>query len=195
MGVPNTYGLNIAGLERELPVVAAAPGLFIASFVLLGDTQLVEAAAEALAKVLSRRCRLAPGDTEYIEDIELLVCPEAKAIPLTHALAVRLGLDYVVLRKSVKPYMQNPLLENTRSITTDRDQTLVLDGRDSEKLRGKRVCLVDDVVSTGGSLASAERLLARVPCKVSARAAILLEGPHPRPDLIYLETLPLFPET
>jgi adenine phosphoribosyltransferase len=178
---PAYYDLKLAGLERRLPVVEVAPGLAIASFVLLGDTALVEAVAERLAA----RPELAAA--------EILVCPEAKAIPLTHALARRLGLDYAVIRKSVKSYMRSPLVENARSITTAGGQTLVLDGADADRLRGKRVGLVDDVVSTGGSLAAAERLLARLPCALAVRAAALLEeGGHSGAGLVYLERLPVF---
>jgi adenine phosphoribosyltransferase len=175
-----TYTLSIAGIERKLPLVVLSPGFSIASFVMLGDTRLIEAAAEALSPRLPR-------------DIELLVCPEAKAIPLAHALALRMGLDYAVLRKSEKSYMRDPLIERTKSITTAKEQFLVLDGNDREKLAGRRVCIIDDVVSTGGSLESAEKLLARVPCTVAARAAVLLEeGGHDGSGLIYLERLPVF---
>lgn len=176
-----SYLLKIAGLERRLPVVEVAPGLSIASFVMLGDTALVEAVAAALAP---RIVALAP---------ELLVCPEAKAIPLTHALGRLLGLDYAVVRKSVKSYMGAPLVERVRSITTAAEQSLVLDGADLPRLAGKRVCVVDDVVSTGASLSAVERLLARVPCSVVGRAAALLEeGGHSGEGVVYLERLPVF---
>jgi adenine phosphoribosyltransferase len=102
-------------------------------------------------------------------------------------------VDYVVARKSLKAYMREPLVETTRSITTKGEQLLAIDRSDAERLRGKRVCVVDDVVSTGGSLASLERLLERVPCAVVARAAALLEeGGASGEGLVYLERLPIF---
>ncbi|QQO09277.1 phosphoribosyltransferase family protein [Breznakiella homolactica] len=178
-----TYTLEIAGLRRELPIVDIAPGLSIASFVMLGDTRLVEAAADAIS-----------GHPDFPRNtVEYLVCPEAKAIPLTHALAVRLGLDYVVLRKNEKAYMRNHIIEPTKSITTEKEQHLVLDGPDKEKLAGKRVCIVDDVVSTGGSLRSIEALLEKIGCTVAAKAAVLLEDAgHDGSGLIYLDRLPVF---
>jgi adenine phosphoribosyltransferase len=102
-------------------------------------------------------------------------------------------VDYVVIRKTEKPYMRNQLVEKTKSITTDTEQALVLDGADIPRLTGKRVCVVDDVVSTGGSLASIKKLLARLPCVIIAMAAALLEeGGYDGGDLIYLERLPVF---
>ncbi|MDR1904309.1 MAG: hypothetical protein LBQ88_18745 [Treponema sp.] len=178
-----TYTLHVAGLERKLPIVQVQPHLAIASFVMLGDTALIEAVAEALYQA-----PLFPR-----QGIDMLICPEAKAIPLTHALALRLGLDYAVIRKEEKSYMRNALVESVRSITTRHEQVLVLDGSDRERLRNKRVCIVDDVVSTGGSLASAERLLEKVPCTIAGRAAALLEeGGCTGEGLVYLEKLPVF---
>lgn len=179
----DSYKLRIAGLERILPLVEVAPGLAIASFVMLGDTALVEAVARGLAA----RPELSGGD------IDLLVCPEAKAIPLTHALARCLGLDYVVARKSVKAYMKDALVVKSTSITTQGEQSLVLDGPDLVRLKGRRVCVVDDVVSSGGSLGALESLLAMVPATVVLRAAALLEdGGHGGEGIVYLERLPLF---
>ncbi len=178
-----TYTLRIGSLIRELPVVPVSQELSIASFVMLGDTSLVEAAADALF-AHPRFPR---------SGIDLLVCPEAKAIPLTHALAVRLSLDYVVVRKTVKAYMREPVVETSSSITTSGTQTLVLDAPDCDRLRGKTVCVVDDVVSTGGSLFALERLLSRVGCAVACKAAVLLEeGGYDGTDLVYLERLPVF---
>jgi adenine phosphoribosyltransferase len=178
-----TYTLRIAGLERMLPIINVAPGLSIASFVMLGDTALIEAIAESLYRHASF-----PR-----ENIEMLVCPEAKAIPLTHALAVRLGLDYVVLRKTQKSYMKDCLVEKTKSITTSGEQQLVLDGPDKAKLHGKRVCIVDDVVSTGGSLKAIENLLAKIDCTVVSKVAALQEeGGYDGEDILYLEKLPVF---
>lgn len=178
-----TYTLSIGSVVRELPVVAVSGSLSIASFVMLGDTALIEAAADALVAH--------PGFPR--SSIDLLVCPEAKAIPLTHAIAVRIGCNYVVVRKNVKSYMQDPLVEIVSSITTAGKQTLVLDGPDRKALAGKRVCIVDDVVSTGGSLLSLEKLLAKTGSTVVAKAAVLLEaGGYAGEDLIYLDRLPVF---
>jgi adenine phosphoribosyltransferase len=177
------YALRIAGLERSLPIVEVAPGLKIASFVMLGDTALIEAVAAELAA--------RPEFTEA--GLECLVCPEAKAIPLTHALARILGLDYVVARKSVKAYMKDSLVVRASSITTSGDQILALERREVERLHGRRVGIVDDVVSTGGSLAALERLLSEVPCEVALRAAALLEeGGASGEGLVFLGRLPIF---
>ncbi len=185
MEKPNIYTLKIAGLERLLPVVKVAPGLSIASFVMLGDTRLVEAVAESIF--------LHPQFPR--QKIDMLVCPEAKAIPLTHSLACRVGVDYVVLRKTEKSYMQDYIIEKTRSITTSSEQQLVLDGPDMARLQGKRICLVDDVVSTGGSIKAMENLLARANCTIVSRVAALLEeGGYTGTDLLYLEKLPVFRE-
>ena len=181
MEKPEIYTLRLAGVERKLKVLEVAPGISLPSFVMLGDTELIEDVAEALFKKLPR------------DNIEYLVCPEAKAIPLTHALAVRLGVNYVVLRKSVKAYMRNPLIEKTKSITTTEEQQLVLNGSDCEKLRGKKVCIIDDVVATGGSLRSIEKLLERTGCIVTAKAAALLEDAgYKGDDLIFLQHHPIF---
>jgi adenine phosphoribosyltransferase len=148
---------------------------------MLGDTELVEKSAAALYEKLPK----------YI--IDILVCPEAKAIPLAQALASLLKVNYVVVRKSVKGYMNDPLVENTNSITTIEEQQLVLDGTDVQKISGRNVCIVDDVVSTGGSLKSIENLLGRTDCKIVCKAAVLLEDAgFDDPDLVYLERLPVF---
>jgi adenine phosphoribosyltransferase len=184
------YVLRIAGLERRLPLVEVAPGLRIASFVMLGDTALVE----AVAHELSRRPEVAQARLDF------LVCPEAKAIALTHALARLLGLDYVVARKSVKAYMRDAVCVESSSITTAGRQLLALEGRDAAKLRGRRVGLIDDVVSTGASLSALERLLSGLDCEIALRAAALLEAdpaleaPGPARSLVFLERLPLFRE-
>ncbi|MEA3283693.1 MAG: phosphoribosyltransferase family protein [Synergistota bacterium] len=176
------YELHLAGLVRRLPKVAISKNLSIASFVMMGDTELVERCAEKL--------------TERLRDISLdaLVCPEAKAIPLTHAMARIMKLNYVVIRKSVKGYMVGPLVETVRSITTTEEQTLVMDGSDVAKIRGRKVCLVDDVVSTGASLRSARQILDRAGAITVAQAAPLLEeGGHDGEGVTFLETLPVFP--
>lgn len=176
-----TYNLQVAGIERDLRIVPISPTLSIASFVMLGDTELVEKCADAL-------CRKIKGfKPDYI------VCPEAKAIPLTHAVAVRLGINYIVIRKTVKGYMSNPIIYDVHSITSNYRQQLVLDGADAIRLNGKKIIVVDDVVSTGGSLKAVRECLAGTNCTVLAEACVLLEDAgYSDPKLIYLETLPVF---
>lgn len=177
------YTLELCGITRQLRKIPISPKLVIASFVMLGDTELVEKCADALYEKL-----------KSIGKIDLLVCPEAKGIPLTHSLAVRLGVDYVVARKSVKGYMENPIVSEVKSITTKEPQLIVLDGLDVDKLKGKKVCIVDDVVSTGGSLKSLQEVLAQTGCEVVRKAAVLLEeGGYSGEDLLYLQRLPVFP--
>lgn len=182
--MPGSYRIRIAGLIRDLPKVAVSESLEIASFVMLGDTELVEEVARAIYQ-----------KAEYPRfAIDVLVCPEAKAIPLAHALAKLTQVNYVVVRKSVKSYMHEPLIEPVQSITTNEPQQLVLDSVDAATLRGRNVCIIDDVVSTGGSIASLQNLLERVGCRVVAKAAALLEeGGYEGTDLVYLERLPVFP--
>lgn len=175
-----TYRLKIAGLERELPIVEVAPGLAIASFVILGDAELVEAVAPELAR------RLPP--------VDYLVSAEAKGIPLVQEMSRLLGLKrYLVARKSVKPYMIDPLVTEVVSITTQKKQVLCFDGKDAAAVRGKKVAIVDDVISTGASLEAVEHLVKTAGGIVVARAAILAEGEAAgRDDIIFLEKLPLF---
>ncbi len=175
-----TYELHLAGLVRHLPLRRVADHLSVASFVMLGDTELVEACAAELVKLLP-------------EGIDYLVCPEAKAIPLAHAMARLMGINYVVIRKTIKAYMANPMIADVRSITTQGEQHLVMDSSDVLKLSGKRVCIVDDVVATGGSLEAVEKMLAKTNCTVVAKAAPLLEeAGYEGTDLIYLKKHPVF---
>ena len=175
------YELKVAGLTRLLPKVKVADNLVIASFVMLGDTELIEKTAEELTSRLS------------VDRIDMLVCLEAKGIPLTHSIARRLGVNYVTVRKSVKSYMEDPLVEDVSSITTQGKQILVLDGVDRKKISGKRVCVVDDVVSTGGSLRAVQGLLEKAGADVICKAAVLLEeGGYDGADLVYLDRLPVF---
>lgn len=180
----DTYRLTVAGVTRYLPKVRVSETLSIASFVMLGDTELIEKTAHALY-----------DHKDYPKyEIDILVCPEAKAIPLAHALAHLTQVNYIVVRKSVKSYMQDPLVEQVRSITTKGTQDLVLNGPDVERIRGRQVCVVDDVVSTGGSIVGLERLLQKAGCRVITKVAVLLEeGGYTGEDLIYLERLPVFP--
>ena len=173
-----TYPVEIAGVRRELPIVHVGPGVAVALLNLLGDTELTEAAAEALAK------RLHP-------EVEVLVAPEVKAVPLAHALSRITGKPYVVARKTEKPYMINPVSRQVLSITTGKPQLLVLDGADIPRVRGKKVAIVDDVVSTGSTLAGLRELIESVGGEVVAGLAVFTEG-TPRQDVVALGHLPLF---
>lgn len=178
----DTYELRVGPLTRQLPKIALSPDLTIASFVLLGDTELTDYAADALAK------RLADTPFDY------LVTIESKGIPLAQALSSRLHQSrFIVLRKSVKDYMVKPLSIPVHAITTSADQQLVLDGTDAKLLANKRVVIVDDVISTGGSLHAAGALLHQAQAQVVAQAAILAEGDAAkRQDITFLASLPLF---
>ena len=179
-----TYTLNVAGLQRELPKVKIHDELAIASFVMFGDTELIEACAEQL---------ILQAGFPSKDEIDILCCPEAKGIPLVHAVARILEKNYVIARKSVKGYMSEPMVEKVQSITTIGAQTLVLDGSDIEKLEGKNVCIVDDVVATGGSIIGMVNMLNKIKCNVVCKAAVLLEDAgYDKDDLVYLENLPIF---
>jgi adenine phosphoribosyltransferase len=173
-----TYPVEIAGVRRELPIVQVGPDVAVALLNLLGDTELTEAAAEELAK------RLPP-------EVETLVTPEVKAVPLAHALSRITGKPYVVARKTEKPYMINPISRQVLSITTGKPQLLVLDGADIPLIRGKKVAIVDDVVSTGSTLSGLRELIESVGGQAVAVLAVFTEG-TPRQDVIALGHLPLF---
>ncbi len=176
------YTVTVAGVTRHLPLFEVAPGLKIAIFNMLGDTEVVEAAADALAPKLP--------------EADALVTPEVKAIPLAHALSVRMGIPYVVVRKIVKPYMVGAISTEVVSITTGKPQTLYLDGKDIHLLRGRRVILVDDVVSTGSTLKGLRQLMAQAGATVVAEAAVFTEGDKEQWNhIIALGHLPLFKET
>ena len=159
------YELKVAGLTRKLPKVKINDKLAIASFVMLGDTDLIEKCADALFYQL---------DTRKL-DIDIIVVPEAKGIALAHCISNHMSVDYVVARKGVKGYMTDPMVEKVQSITTIGAQTLVLDKCDVEKLEGKNVCIVDDVVSTGGSIVGLQKILEKINCTVVCKATVLLE--------------------
>ena len=180
------YELKVAGLTRKLPKVKINDGLAIASFVILGDTELIEKCAEAI--ILHEDFPRTP-----LEKIDIFCSPEAKAIPLVHTIARRLEKDYVIARKSVKGYMDNPMIEKVQSITTIGAQTLVLDRCDVKKIEGKKVCIIDDVVSTGGSIIGLQNMLETIDCNIVCKATILLEeAGYDKDDLVYLEKLPIF---
>lgn len=174
------YNIKVAGLERELPLCPLTEELNIAAFVLFGDVELTVRCAEELAK-------LAP-------EHDVILTAESKGIPLAYEMTRILGRNkYVLARKGVKLYMRDVVKCETKSITTAASQTLYIDGADAEFMRGKRVLIVDDVISTGGSLASLENLVESVGGTVAGKMAILAEGDAiERPDIICLGKLPLF---
>ena len=175
-----TYTLNVAGLTRELPIIKLSYDLSIASFVILGDTEIVRKTAPIIAKKLP--------------EVDFIVTAEAKGIPLAYEISRVLNLnEYVVARKSVKAYMEESIEVEVNSITTTNSQKLYLHNRDAKKIKGKRIALVDDVISTGQSLKALERLVEKAGGKVLAKAAILAEGDaKDRKDIIFLEALPTF---
>ena len=175
-----TYTLHVAGLTRELPIIKLSYDLSIASFVILGDTEIVKKTAPMIAKKLP--------------EVDFVVTAEAKGIPLAYEISKVLNLDeYIVARKSVKAYMEEPIEVEVNSITTTNSQKLYLNNQDANKIKGKRVVLIDDVISTGQSLKALERLVEKAGGKVVAKAAILAEGDAKnRKDIIFLEALPTF---
>ena len=174
------YHMRVAGLERDLPICPVNDSLYIAGFVIFGDQELTVACArELLAK--------AP---EY----DYIITAEAKGIPLAHEMARQAGdAKYILARKAPKLYMRDVFSVTVQSITTAREQRLYLDGADAALMKGKRILIVDDVVSTGESLAALEALVNEAGGNICGRMAILAEGDAiARPDLTYLEELPLF---
>ena len=178
-----TYAVEIAGLKRDLRLFEIKPGLKIAILNILGDTELVQACAKALAEKLK--------DTEY----DGLVTAEAKSIPLAYALSVETQKPYVVLRKAYKPYMGDALEAETLSITTGKPQTLILDEKDRELIQGGKVVIIDDVISTGSTLQGMRMILEKAGAVVTAETAIFTEGDRSKwMDIISLGHLPLFTE-
>ncbi|MBU5484472.1 adenine phosphoribosyltransferase [Clostridium sp. MSJ-11] len=179
----NTYKLELLSLERELPLMKIKDDLAIASFVILGDTELVQAVAPAIADRLKE-----------IKDIDIIVTAEAKGIPLAYEISKLLGLkEFIVARKSIKAYMDSPITEEVNSITTQKKQFLCLDKIDAEKIKGKNIAIIDDVISTGESLKVVEKLVEKAGGIIKAKAAILAEGDASnRDDIIFIKRLPLF---
>lgn len=175
-----TYELKIGNITRDLPIIKMTDDLSIASFVILGDTELVCAAARKLA--------------QQLPEVDVLITAEAKGIPLIFEISRLLDMkQYIVARKSVKPYMDTPIVDEVESITTQKKQILCLDKKDASYIKGKRVAVIDDVISTGKSLLAIERLVESAGGTVAAKAAILAEGDAAnREDIIFLEYLPLF---
>ena len=174
-----TYKLEVAGLTRDLPICAVNETLSIAAFVMFSDVELTIACAEALIK----KC----------PEFDVIVTAEAKGIPLAYEMGRQSGKKYIPARKGLKLYIQDPVVVDDSSITTEGQQTLVIDRKDLAYLNGKRVLIVDDVVSTGGSLRALEELVAMSTGTVVGKAFVLAEGDAAdRDDIIFLEPLPLF---
>ncbi|MBQ7340955.1 MAG: adenine phosphoribosyltransferase [Oscillospiraceae bacterium] len=174
------YHMTVAGLERDLPICRVSDSLYIAGFVIFGDQELTVACARELLK-------RAP---EY----DYLITAEAKGIPLAHEMARQSGAEkYFLARKAPKLYMTGVFESSVKSITTAKEQTLYLDTADAELMKGKRILIVDDVISTGESLLALETLVEKAGGNIVGRMAILAEGDaQNREDLTYLEKLPLF---
>ena len=180
MTVMLTHKMTIAGLERHLPICRVNDDLYIGAFVIFGDAPLTVACAAELLKI-------AP---EY----DYLITAEAKGIPLAHEMARQRGDDYYfVARKHPKLYMTSVFDVSVRSITTDAEQHLYLDGADAVRMKGKRILLVDDVISTGESIKAVEELVLEAGGIIAGKMCILAEGAaQNRPDVVYLEKLPVF---
>ena len=175
-----TYEMDIAGLKRDLPLCKVSDDLYIGAFVMFGDVELtVHCAAELL--------KLTP---EY----DYLIAPEAKAIPLVYEMARQSGAKtYFIARKGLKVYLTDAIHVTVHSITTQHEQDLYLGGEEAALIRGKRILIVDDVISTGESLKAMEELVAEAGGTVAGRMAVLAEGDaQDRSDITYLEKLPVF---
>lgn len=176
-----TYPVTVAGVQRDLPLFEIKPGVRIAIVNILGDTELVKAVSGDLANHLAPRSP------------EVLVTAEAKSIPLAHTLSDVMRLPYVVLRKSYKPYMGDALKAETLSITTGQPQTLYLDEKDRALVQGKRVAIIDDVISTGSTLQGMRLIIEKAAGQIVAECAIFTEGDRARwHDIIALGHLPVF---
>lgn len=174
-----TYTLNVAGLTRELPMYEVNDKLDIAAFILFGDVELTEKTAEELVKICPEH--------------DIVITAEAKSIALCHEVAKLSCKDYVIARKGEKIYMTDPISVTVKSITTEYKQKLYLGQEDLKKIKGKRVLIVDDVISTGDSLLALEELVRKAGGNVVGKAAVLAEGEAAdRDDIIFLEKLPLF---
>ena len=173
------YELHIAGLTRYLQKFSVSDNLDIAAFILFGDVELAECCARELLK--------------KVPEFDYIVTPEAKSIPLAYEMSKQSGKKYIVARKGVKVYMDNPVKVSVRSITTQKEQTLYLGHEDGDLLTGKRVLIVDDVISTGESLKAVEELVKKFSGNIVAMCAPLAEGESAsREDIVFLEKLPLF---
>ena len=173
------YKMTIAGVERELPICAINDKLDIAAFIMFSDVEITVNSAEALLKI--------------VPEFDVLITAESKGIPLAYEMARQSGKPYVVARKSLKLYMKNPVSFTVKSITTAAEQTMYLSEDDINLLKGKRILIIDDVISTGNSLSTLESLCHESGGTICGKAAVLAEGDAAdRDDIFYLEKLPLF---
>ena len=174
------YRLKVAGIERDLPLCPIGENLYIGAFIMFGDVELTEKCASALIAKAPEH--------------DVIITAESKGIPLAYEMCRLSGKNrYVLARKSVKLYMKDVVKCETQSITTAAKQTLYIDGEDAEYLNGKKVLIVDDVISTGGSLLSLENLVEQAGGKIVGKMTVLAEGEAAgRDDIIFLEKLPLF---
>ena len=171
--------MQIAGLSRELPICEVNEHLDIAAFVMFSDVELTVKCAEELLKIAPEH--------------DLILTAESKGIPLAYEMAKQEGKNYILARKSAKLYMTNPIEVRVKSITTAKVQSLFIDELDANKLDGKRVLIVDDVISTGESLKALEELVKHTNATIVGKMAVLAEGDAAeRNDIKYLEKLPLF---
>lgn len=175
----STYKTKIAGLERELEMFPVNDKLDIAAFIMFGDVEITEKAASDLLKICPEH--------------DVVVTAEAKGIPLCYEMARQGCRSYVVARKGVKVYMRNPIGVSVNSITTENEQNLYFGENDAEFLNGKKVLIVDDVISTGQSIEALERLVNQTGAQIVGKAAVLAEGEaKDRDDIYFLDELPLF---
>ncbi len=173
------YTMKIAGLERSLRKFPVNDKLDIAAFILFGDTEITIASATELLK--------------KVPEFDVILTPEAKSIPLAYEMSRQSGKPYIVARKGVKVYMGDPLCVSVRSITTNKLQELYLGDSDVEFIKGKKVLIVDDVISTGESLIAVRKLVSEAGGIEAASCAVLAEGDAAqRDDIVFLEPLPLF---
>lgn len=157
------YQMEMGGLKRDLPLFEVAPNVKIAIFNMLGDTEIVERAADLLS-------------VQMPANAQVIVTPEVKAVPLAHAVSVRTNVPYVVARKVRKPYMVNCLEAEVVSITTGKPQTLYLDGKDRHLVEGKNAVLLDDVISTGSTLRGLRLLMQLANAPIVGEMAVFTEG-------------------
>ena len=176
----NSYRIKIAGLERDLPLCKISDDMYIGAFIMFGDVEITKAAASELLKIAPEH--------------DIMITAECKGVPLLYEMARQENAsNYIVARKAEKVYMTDVITARVDSITTAAEQTLYLGGEDAALLRGKRILIVDDVVSTGESLAALEQLVALAGGKIVGKMCVLAEGDAiGREDLTYLQKLPLF---
>ena len=179
MHMQKYYTLHVAGLTRELPLCAVSDKLDIAAFIMFSDVELTVACAEELIK--------------KVPECDVLITAESKGIPLAYEMARQMGIPYIVARKGVKVYTRNPIEVDVHSITTHGGQKLNLGQDEVDAMVGKRILIIDDVISTGDSLKALEALVEKTGGTLVGQAAVLAEGDAAdRDDIIFLEKLPLF---